>query len=223
MSGSLRRIVAIVASGVFAGGLASAAPAYATFSTSHYSFKSQATCEPGDSDGWADPVSLVFYNEGKEINVTNHLRYHVPFFGDDDGASGQWFRSAGQCVLSGSNGSADGGGHDDRFHIRIQLTAESDPVLGITTVGTPHYEFWDYFCGSSGLGSHFVAGNNPYPPGGYNDARNYISDSMAAGNHTVLIDALYWGNTAHRHQCGGHPDAWLDGYADEIRIPSTSH
>jgi hypothetical protein len=203
--------------------LASAQPAAAIQSGSYsYSLGHQADCDSGSSSGRADPISLIFYYNAWEDYTTNHIRFHTGW-GGDDGADHQLFRSYGDCYESSDNGSASGGGHDDRYHIRIQIGAQYDATMGNWTAGTPHYEYWDWGCGS-GLGSHFVAGNSPHPPGGFVKARNYIYDQMVgAPYHTGSSTYDYWGNTQHRPQCGSHPDAWSDGWIWSIHIGTYLH
>lgn len=133
-----------------------------------------------------DPIGTVFFDDGATGNAQTHIWQDAGWGGtilEDE----QYFASHGVCRLQdGAN--ADGDVLDDRNHIRLRQTGDSDASLGVTTVGTPHEELRD--CSS---GSHRVT------PNGFANGREALLDFMWMDHPGYYYS--YWGNTQPMSQC----------------------
>lgn len=201
----VQRRIAMMAAAVVAGLLGGAilpAAASAHFDSGLYSHKLN------DCASRVDPIGTVFFDNGTIGNAQTHI-WQDAGWGGTVIEDKQYFASHGVCRLQdGAN--ADGWVENDRNHIRLKQTAESDPTLGVTTVGTPHEERRD--C-SGGIGSHRVT------PNGFANGREALLDFMWMDHPGYYYS--YWGNTQPMSQCDEFV-ATGDGVVAYIPIDSSA-
>ena len=212
MAATFARSRARVALLAAAAALAAAPPAASHFSSGQYSHRR------GDCASRVDPIGAVFYGPAPAgapgytdnlASVVDHLEAHTGWW-DPAFGSGQWFATHGYCAYSDGE-RASGGASATRHHIRLRRTYDWDPVLGYTTVSTPHYEVATS-CG------HAVRETRD-GVSGYDIARQRLVDTLGA-SHPNRVET--WGNTQRFVQCNG----WLaqsNGNVRYFAVPAWWH
>lgn len=201
--------------------LAVSPAAWAHFDPTNYSRSSQRWVGDGTL---VDPVTVVF--QGVRTFPETHGHSHrtedlIDFIAgwNPSDSSTQWIGSHSACNTM-EREAADGGGDDDRYHVRLNQTWHQDDQGRYTTVGTPHYEeFVD--CNNDGdedddVDGHAVVPDDPSTSGhdsGFDRGRGRMRSVWTSTyGQDEYVDLEDWMNTRPMGQC----NRWVASSAGRV-------
>ena len=172
----------------------------ADFNIYHRIFRDSA-CSMGSNE--ADPVNLLFWNYGDNDNSVYHFMNHVGWGFDNTGSS-MYLRHNQFCQKVTADKASDWA-LSSRDHIRFFNVNDSDPILGLWTAGSVHYDQLTLNCGHLGRS--------------FNIERDNLMEMFSQSGHHPT-ERIQWTDPYEILLCSGEQEP-VDGVLGKISIPYT--
>ncbi len=181
----------------------------ADFNIYHRIFRDSA-CSSGANE--ADPVNVLFWNYGDQDSTLIHFGQHVGW-GFDNTGTPMYLRHHSQFCQQATADKASDGWWANRDHIRFFNVNDRDPVLGLWTAASVHFDQLGWCPGPGGVPILTHIGRS------FNIERDNLMAMFAqAGHHST--ERIQWVDPYEILLCSGEREP-VDGLLGKISIPYT--
>lgn len=173
----------------------------ADFNIYHRIFRDSA-CSSGTNE--ADPVNVLFWNYGDHDSSVRHFMQHVGW-GYDNTGSPMYLRHHTQLCQEATADKASDHPLTSRDHIRFFNVNDNDPMLGLWTAASVHFDQLTLTCGHIGRSFNI-------------ERDNLMAMFARTGHHPT--EKIRWVDPYRILLCSGELED-VDGQLGKISIPYT--